>query len=409
MLSLLALGAIQNMGDPLNDPKLKGAMICAMVSSMDGKVVFERNADQRVMPASNEKLFTCAFALAQRGPEYQSKTRFWFDRTTVKIVADGDPLLTSAQLLELKTKYHIGSAHRIFLKQAYKCDRPDTWQLGDAPNRFAPATHALSIDKAGFELRGNSKGLSFFPHTPVLSRIAFNPSSKPLKVVYDVSAGNLEVTGKLGSAEQKIDTLSDPDPSLTALSCLTGTKNPIVEELETPPTDSGTETIEAPPISTLIKDCLQPSDNCIAENLLLMGSKGRNYPEARRAITDWLHQAVGLDEAYFRCEDGSGLSRKNQTTVRCISKLLHWTTLQPTSQLWQDSLAKPGVGTLAKRLSSVDFIGKTGTLDMVSSLSGFVKCKDGETKIVSVVLNHYGCTESEARDIIDRFIQNVSK
>ena len=46
---------------------------------------------------------------------------------------------------------------------------------------------------------------------------------------------------------------------------------------------------------------------------------------------------------------------------------------------------------------------------MVSSLSGFVKCKDGETRIVSVVLNHYGCSESEAKTIIDRFIENVSK
>ena len=70
---------------------------------------------------------------------------------------------------------------------------------------------------------------------------------------------------------------------------------------------------------------------------------------------------------------------------------------------------KSGIGTLAKRLNGVDFIGKTGTLDMVSSLSGFVKCKDGETKIVSVVLNHYGCTESEAREILDRFVENVSK
>ena len=409
MISVLALGVLQSIGDSLNDPKLQGAMVCAIVSNMDGKVLFEKNADQRIMPASNEKLFTCAYALAQRGPDYRSRTRFWFDQTGVKIVADGDPELTAAQLLDLKAKYHIGSGHRIYLKQAYRCDRPDTWQLGDAPNRFAPATHALLIDKGGFELRGNSKGLSFFPHTPLLNKVTFTPSNRTVSVNYNIGAGTLEVTGKLPAAEQRIDTLSDPDPSLTAIYCLTGTRSPILEELEDIPTGGAGETIESPPISVLIKDCLQPSDNCIAENLLFIGSKAKTYPEARRSITDWIHQTVGLDTAYFRCEDGSGLSRKNQTTVRNISKLLRWTTQQPTALLWQDSLARAGIGTLAKRLISVDFIGKTGTLDMVSALSGFVKCKDGETKIVSVVLNHYGCTELEARDAIDRFIENVSK
>jgi D-alanyl-D-alanine carboxypeptidase/D-alanyl-D-alanine-endopeptidase (penicillin-binding protein 4) len=409
MLSIIAFGAFQGIGEPLNDPKLKGALVCAMVSNLDGKVVFERNPDMRVMPASNEKLFTCAFALAQRGPEFRSPTKFWFDKNEVKIESAGDPTLLSSQLTEFKTKYRIGAGHHIFIHQFYKCDRPDTWQVGDVGNRFAPAVHSFSIDKGGFELRANSRGLSFFPHTPVLSKFNFVSTSKPLSIQYDPIAGNLEVTGKLPSTEQKVDTLSDPDPSITAISCLTGTKNPIVEELETVPTTMPTETIESAPMSTMIKDCLQPSDNCYAEHLLFLGSRAKSYVEARRAISDWLKQTVGLDTKSFRCEDGSGLSRKNQTTVRNISKLLLWTTNQPTSQLWQDALAKSGVGTLANRLSSVNFVGKTGTLDMVSSLSGFVKCKDGETRIVSVVINNYGCSETEARSILDRFIENVSK
>ena len=409
MISVLAYATIQGLGDPLNDSKLKGALVCAMVTDLEGKVIFERNADQRVMPASNEKLFTCAFALAQRGPDYRSKTRFWFGGNTVQIVADGDPTVLSSQLAELKTKYHIGSGHHFQLNQAYKCDRPDSWQSGDVQNRFAPAIHAFTVDKGGFELRAGPRGLSFSPHTPVLNRLNFTANGKPITLQYDVMAGNLDVTGKLPSADQKVDTLSDPDPSKTALSCLTGTKIQLVEDLDTVPTTTATETIESPPISTLIKDCLQPSDNCLAEHLLFIGSKAKNYPEARKSISEWLKRTVGLDSTYFRCEDGCGLSRKNQTTVRNISKLLKWTTAQPTSQIWQDSLVKSGIGTLAKRLNGVDFIGKTGTLDMVSSLSGFVKCKDGETKIVSVVLNHYGCTESEAREILDRFVENVSK
>lgn len=409
MLSLLAYGAIQSLGDPLDDPKLKGAMVCAIVTDLDGKVLFERNAEQRVMPASNEKLFTCAFALAQRGPDYQSATKFWVNKSQIKVVADGDPTLASSKLLDIHNNYHIGPGHRVFIKEAYKCDRPDTWQIGDAPNRYAPAIHAFSVDRAGFELHAGPKGLSYYPHTPVIETVKVVPNSQSIRIDYQPLASKLLVTGKMPDKDEKIDTLSDPDPTQTALSCLMGVKNPILQDLDDEPKDEPTEKIMSPPISELLGSCLKPSDNCLAEHLLFIGSKADSYSNARKAITEWLTTTVGLDGDSFRCEDGSGLSRKNQTTVHNIAKLLQWTTQQKTSDLWQGSLARAGVGTLAKRLQNVDFVGKTGSLDMVAALSGFVKCKNGDTKIVSVILNHFGCTESDARAIIDRFIENVSQ
>jgi D-alanyl-D-alanine carboxypeptidase/D-alanyl-D-alanine-endopeptidase (penicillin-binding protein 4) len=408
MLEFLVFGPIQDLGDSFESPKLRGAMVSAIVTDLDGKVLFEHNADQRVMPASNEKLFTCAFALAKKGPSFRTKTRFWFDSNGVTVASEGDPTLPSAKLNEFRSKYRVTSKQTISLFQAYKNDRIDTWQIGDAPNRFAPAIHAFSVDKGGFELQAGPNGLSFTPHTPVLNTLRFTPSSGALKLNYDPLASRLVLSGKLPASRQRIDTLSDPDPSQTAAGCLVGSKTPLIQTISSAPAKLPNEVVESPPVSTLIKDCLQPSDNCLAEHLLFIGSGASTYPAAQKSITAWLKGTVGLDATYFRCEDGSGLSRKNQTTARNVSKLLQWTYKQPTSQLWQDSLARAGVGTLANRLKSVNFIGKTGTLDMVSALSGFVKCKDGDIRIVSVILNHYGCTESEARDIIDRFIENVS-
>lgn len=409
MLEFLVFGRIQDLGDLFDDAKLRGAMVSAIVTDTDGKVLFEHNADQRVMPASNEKLFTCAFALAKKGPSYRTKTRFWFNSKGVTIASEGDPTFPSAKLGEFKSKYQLNSKHVVSLLQVYKNDRIDTWQIGDAPNRYAPAIHAFSVDKGGFELQAGPNGFSFTPHTPVLNTLRFIPGPDALKVNYDPLASRLVASGKLPASRQRVDTLSDPDPSQTAAGCLVGSKTPLIQTVTSTPGKLPNEVVESPPISTLIKDCLQPSDNCLAEHLLFIGSGASTYPTAQKSITAWLKGTVGLDETYFRCEDGSGLSRKNQTTARNVAKLLRWTYQQPTLPLWQDSLAHAGVGTLAKRLKNVNFVGKTGTLDMVSALSGFVKCKDGDTKIVSVILNHYGCTESEARDIIDRFIENVSK
>lgn len=72
-------------------------------------------------------------------------------------------------------------------------------------------------------------------------------------------------------------------------------------------------------------------------------------------------------------------------------------------------MAKPGIGTLAGRLKGVDFIGKTGTLNMVVSLSGYVKRSNRSEVVVSVVINHFSATPTEVRDLIDRFIANVAK
>ena len=143
--------------------------------------------------------------------------------------------------------------------------------------------------------------------------------------------------------------------------------------------------------------------------MLFIGSAKPTYSEAQKSISQWLIKSVGLEAWAFKVEDGSGLSRKNITTARSVSKLLAWAAKQPTFNLWLDSLAASGAGTLAKRLKGIDFKGKTGTLAMVSALSGYVKCTNGKTRIVSVILNQYGCSETDAREALDQFIENVAK
>jgi serine-type D-Ala-D-Ala carboxypeptidase/endopeptidase (penicillin-binding protein 4) len=408
VLPLVLAASFQRAADPLDDPKLKGAMVCAMVTDTTGKVLYQRNPDIRVMPASNQKLLTCAFALAKRG-EFRPSTRFWFEEGVATVAADGDPTLTMEQLRGMQDRMSPLSMNRVRLWQAYRADRPDTWQIGDATNRYAPAVHAFSIDRAGFELWVTPKGVDFRPHRPVFANLETNHDGGALVAYYSPLASYMRVTGDLPSKEKKIDTYSDPDPSQTACANLIGTEKPEIETLKIPPKTAPSVEIEGPAISELIKLCLQPSDNLIAEHLLMLGSEATNHNVATQKLSTWLEGTVGWEAKSYNVADGCGLSRKNNITTRNISKLLRWTYDQKTRQTWLDALAAPGKGTLNKRLKGVAFMGKTGTLDMVSSLSGYVKCSNGQTKIVSVVLNHYGCTSGEAQQIIDRFIENVSK
>jgi D-alanyl-D-alanine carboxypeptidase/D-alanyl-D-alanine-endopeptidase (penicillin-binding protein 4) len=130
---------------------------------------------------------------------------------------------------------------------------------------------------------------------------------------------------------------------------------------------------------------------------------------AATALGRFLSTIVGAPEGDFHPQDGSGMSRHNLVTTRGIVKLLQWAMKQPTKDVWMDALAKPGTGTLNERLKGVPFIGKTGTLDMVVALSGYVQTKKDRTLTVSLILNHFTCSEREARTIADDFIKKLAE
>jgi D-alanyl-D-alanine carboxypeptidase/D-alanyl-D-alanine-endopeptidase (penicillin-binding protein 4) len=156
----------------------------------------------------------------------------------------------------------------------------------------------------------------------------------------------------------------------------------------------------------MVRACLAPSDNNVAEHLLLMaGSKPNDdYPAARRALTEFLEGTVGTPPFDIIPYDGSGLSRHNLVTARALARLLAWCDAQPTSDLWRASLALPGQpGTLRNRLAGVNFAGKTGSLNHVSSLSGYV----GDRTVV-IMMNHFRGSAEAAREIQDAIVRRVA-
>ena len=167
-------------------------------------------------------------------------------------------------------------------------------------------------------------------------------------------------------------------------------------------------------VGKIVEACLPPSDNNLAEHLFLLGA-GRQgpisanpYGLARQRATKFFTNVVRVDPGDFHIYDGSGMSRHDFVTTRGLCKILSWSAEQPYAALWRGAMARPGRGTLAKRLDGIQFEGKTGSLDMVASLSGYLKTKSGKERIVSVVLNNFGCSAAEARSVIDAFVRTVS-
>ena len=411
MLAALTLALLNPRLDALLDsPELRGAVVSAMVSDMDGAVLYERNAATRVMPASNQKLIACAYALHRLGPDFVPKTRIWKEKGRITVESGGDPSLTYKQLAEARQKLRLDGKLPVYVKQAYRVGIPASWEQDDLPNRYAAPVSAFCFDQAAFELWAE-RGKAFLLPRNFGVKIVFDPRLKKGASAHDPLRKVVRVGPSLPAKRTRLDTLALPSADETAASVL-GTG---FFSTSSVPSRQPDLIIQGQKLSEIMKTCLVKSDNIVAENLFLMAAYSEGaftkdvYEEARERATKFLTGTVGIDPVDLRVYDGSGLSRHSLVNARAISKLLSWAAKQPTADIWKASLVSPLNGTLRGRLKDVAFQGKTGTLDMVVSLSGYVKGKDGKERIMSAILNHFTSPPAKARDIVDSFAKIVEE
>ncbi len=388
---------------PLDVPALDGAFVAACATTLDGAPVFARNESLRVMPASNQKLLTAAFALNALGPEARWATRVWKERRRNVVEAEGDPLLTRADLLGLD----VDRRKPVFVAEAYAPGIPEGWQRDYLADRYGASVYALSVDDAGFELWSKDGRPELRPE-PYGVKIERRKGEK-LAWLYDPFARKLVVTGPLPPVETRIDTLATPRADFAAASLL-GRDPKTTDSVPTRPPDL---ILPGHTVAEAVAACLPPSDNNIAEHLLLNAARARGenpYPEATAKLRGFLEETVGLLQGDVLPRDGSGLGRQNLVTARAMVGLLRWADRQPTRELWRASLAKAGgPGTLKTRLADVSFAGKTGSLNRVLALSGYLRRRDGTEIALSVIVNHYNASDADVRAAMDAWVRALAE
>jgi serine-type D-Ala-D-Ala carboxypeptidase/endopeptidase (penicillin-binding protein 4) len=169
---------------------------------------------------------------------------------------------------------------------------------------------------------------------------------------------------------------------------------------------SGLETIASvtsQPLQRLLTKMLRPSDNFMAETL------GKRLGVETRGVPGTIAKGAAAIEAWtdghgtgFTLNDNSGLSYANRVTAEGIVRLLWFAEDQPWGPDLRRALPTGGQGTLRHRLRGVDVRAKTGTLDDVSALSGWVKSRSGDWVEFSVL--SFGMSKSTASAIEDRIV-----
>lgn len=159
--------------------------------------------------------------------------------------------------------------------------------------------------------------------------------------------------------------------------------------------------VESPPLSLIAAKTMKPSQNMYTETLLwTLGEQiGRknggsgNSDQLGLGVVKGFMKQIGVADDGIVQYDGSGLSRHNLITPAAVVTLYTYMAKQSKYALaWRNSLTIGGVdGTLRNRFkgtaAAANIRGKTGTIDQVSALSGYLTTAGGEQLVVSFVVN----------------------
>ncbi|HCU90656.1 MAG TPA: D-alanyl-D-alanine carboxypeptidase/D-alanyl-D-alanine-endopeptidase [Gammaproteobacteria bacterium] len=153
----------------------------------------------------------------------------------------------------------------------------------------------------------------------------------------------------------------------------------------------------SPPLAEIIRATNKWSNNVMSRLLLYTLATAKFNPPVTKeqgieVIRDYLREN-NLDDSLLTLDNGSGLSRTTRATADLINSLLRHAYRDPYMPEFIASMPINGIdGTMRRRLQTRPEQGrmhlKTGRLDDVATIAGYVLARSGTTYSVVVLLNH---------------------
>ncbi len=441
-----------------------GNLAVSIKSVKSKQVVLEQNAHQAMIIASNLKLVTTLTALEVLGADFQFKTELQYDGTltdgtlngNLYIRGGGDPTLGSDRvggsldldalmtlLADKVQKAGIRRIHgNIIADDEFFNENviPNGWTWSDIGNYYGAAAFGLNMND-------NLYTLYFEPGKTVgapTRLIRSDPNMPDITFVNEVS------TGPYGSGDQSyifgapytyyrvmqgtiplgktfVVRGSLPDPPLFTAQKLrnalaskaipitqTATSLRILRQQKTyKPTARVTfYTHLSPKLDKIVEQTNLRSMNLYAETLLKMiGVKKLSKStawESTQVVADFWEKK-NLNMGGFFMRDGSGLSRSNSLTTSFMTDLLVFAADKPYFDHFYRSLPIAGMSGTMKSLgegtaAEGNLRAKTGTLDRVSSYSGYFRTQSGELMAFSLIFNDFSGKDKDFRKKAEKIL-----
>jgi serine-type D-Ala-D-Ala carboxypeptidase/endopeptidase (penicillin-binding protein 4) len=428
------------------------------------KVLVEVNPDKTFLPASVLKMVTTSTALEKLGPEFKHRTDVYTNGTvepdgTVKgdliLVGRGDPNLTDTYgelsekpaLRELAEKLWSSGIRKVqgdIIGDDSYFDTKDSgngWTSHDLKAPYGARVDALSINNnvVWVHVRPTKykqavtveldPPTSYF-HIRNTGTTGKKSVKRTLSVRLTKGTENIVVSGILPASKNysQYILLEKPAEATAAMFRDEVRKQGISVHGKVYATHRGDVSKKeqagwkllaehlSPPLMRALQIINKHSQNLHAEMLLrTLGAefKGIGSDEAGLHVVKEFLVETGIDSEKIRLNDGCGLSRENLLTPRFQTSLLEFLSKRPYFNLFRDTLAVSGTdGTLRNRLSAADVKGtihaKTGTLNGVTALSGYITTQSGRNLIFSIFANHVSAV-AKTKKTIDEICSLLAK
>ena len=442
----------------INAPPLERTHWGILVADAEtGRVLYRHRDRQHFIPASNTKLVVTATALGLLGPDFRYATTLAGARPDAGVIGDlvvrasGDPTMSrryypsgSAALDSLALRLRAAGVEHVRGDLVIDASRFDdtrvlgAWEVGDLPWSYATPVGAFAIDEGTFGLVVAPAAVHGAPARVTL----LSPAAQPvaLDISTDSATGaswEIDPTARYDSVriEGTVSTRTPPDTSFLAVTDantfagrallaalqragirVDGSLRVEHDARNVPAVEVDLARIESPPLRDIVAGILQPSQNWIAEQLLLtLGSihgNGGSWAGGLEVERRYLVEQAGVDSLAFSLRDASGLSAQNLLAPDGVVQLLLHARASPWGGDYRAALARPGMrgSTLSSRMTDLEgrVFAKTGTITNVNALSGYLVDATGREIVFSIMTNATGRPSTEVRAAIDAVVQAIA-
>jgi len=440
------------------EPLLQGALIGISIrDAKTNETLYDHMGDIRLRPASNMKLLTAAVSLEVLREGYSFKTEIRTDgkqeghilHGNLYLIGKGDPTLNpddfdsfaeklkkqgitliegnvsgdeswydnvrlSTDMIWSDEQYHYGSQ-----VSALTASADDDYDSGSVIIEVEPGAE------------GGAAKVKVHPETNYVTVVnesvtGSNDMEEDITVTREHAKNIITVDGTIPSNSEEIEErMSVWEPTGYALDlfdqALAKHGISVHGNLSAGTAPEQTEILlEHPsiPLEELLIPFMKLSNNGIGETLIKeMGKQvyGEGSWEKGLDVLSEVLPNLGMNIDALTLKDGSGISHANQIPANEITSLLYTIQRKDWFSLYFDTLPNAGKnermigGTLHERMFDLSVQAKTGTINGVTTLSGYLQTKKGKKLIFSIMINNMlEDLEDEGKAIEDRLAEIIT-
>lgn len=416
------------------DPAMQNAIYSLyVVEDKTGKIFFDKNSVYGLVPASCQKIITCATALEILGSSYNYTTTVSYDGAIVDgilkgnlyIKGSGDPSFGSNRYVNTRGNYLLKKIVDLLIQKNIKIIQgdiiiddacfgtqaiPDSWIWQDIGNYYGAGIWGFNWRENEYDIKLKTSGKvgdavlidsillpinnltliselmvgtegsgdNSFIYIPPYSTEGYIRGTIPPNKKAFIIHGSIPYPANIFCKELQ-NSLQAAKIQCTGKwvsTLLTNTKNKLGE-----PKNILIE-FKSPPLDSLAYWFMQKSLNLYGEALLKTIGLQQIQKNTTELCADWVQNfwknKLGIPNSSIQIVDGSGLSPQNRVTTKALAQILQYAKTQSWFSVFYNAL--PTINGIKM---------KSGTIYHTKTYSGYITSASGKSYTFSFIINNF--------------------